>query len=180
MRTKEIQIVGSLIAIGLMAFAVYNNWWAEPKPIEQIEPAFYVKVGDKAKDDIEIVLEVQTLTQDVPEEPVNELDLLARCVEAEAGNQSELGKRLVTDVILNRVDNPMYPDTITGVVNQNGQFAVVENGTINNPPSEATLRAVRQELNSRISNDIVYFQTGGYSNYGTPYERVGDHYFSTY
>ena len=40
-----------------------------------------------------------------------ELDLFARCVESEAGNQGLYGKQLVADVILNRVNSPNFPDT---------------------------------------------------------------------
>ncbi len=44
------------------------------------------------------------------------LEILAVCVEAEAGNQSLDGKRMVVDVILNRVDHPDWPDSIEGVI----------------------------------------------------------------
>ena len=40
------------------------------------------------------------------------LELLAICVQAEAGNQPLIGRRMVADVILNRVDDPDWPDTI--------------------------------------------------------------------
>ena len=52
------------------------------------------------------------------------LEMLAKCVQAEAGNQGLLGKRLVVDVILNRVDSDRFPNTIEGVITQSGQFAV--------------------------------------------------------
>jgi spore germination cell wall hydrolase CwlJ-like protein len=44
------------------------------------------------------------------EDYYDQLELLALCVEAEAGNQDQMGKRLVVDVILNRVDSPNYPN----------------------------------------------------------------------
>ena len=46
------------------------------------------------------------------EEYYDSLELLAVCVEAEAGNQDLTGKRMVVDVILNRVDAPEWPDTL--------------------------------------------------------------------
>lgn len=49
--------------------------------------------------------------------PADELTLFAKCVEAEASGESLEGKRLVTDVILNRVESPLFPGkTITDVI----------------------------------------------------------------
>ena len=50
------------------------------------------------------------------------LEYLACLVEAEAGNQDELGKRLVVDVVLNRLDSNEFPDNIYDVINQKNQF----------------------------------------------------------
>ena len=49
---------------------------------------------------------------------------IARVVHQEAGNQSELGKRLVTDTILNRVDSEDFPDTPHEVITQPDQYAM--------------------------------------------------------
>ena len=56
------------------------------------------------------------------EEYWDSLELLAICVEAEAGNQGLEGKRMVVDVILNRVDDPDWPGTIEEVISQPVQF----------------------------------------------------------
>ncbi len=147
--------------------------WAEPRP-EEINPAFYVFISEKAAEP-EITLEVETMTEGFDKQ----IDLLCRCVEAEAGNQSILGKRLVCDVILNRVNSEAFPDGIEDVINQPGQFGVVANGSINTVvPSEETIAAVLTELNERIDSEIIYFQTKGYSEYGTPVTQVEAHFFS--
>lgn len=70
---------------------------------------------------------------DIPEEEVcpfdeDEIKLIAKLVEAEAGNQSELGKRLVIDTVLNRVDHPNFPDTVNAVVYQSKRKS---NGELN-------------------------------------------------
>lgn len=57
------------------------------------------------------------------EEYYDSLELLALCVEAEAGNQDLTGKRMVVDVVLNRVDAPDWPDTIEGVITQPYAFS---------------------------------------------------------
>ena len=108
------------------------------------------------------------------------LELLALCVEAEAGNQGLYGKKLVADVVLNRVDSPDYPDNITDVVMQRNQFSVVLDGRIwTVDPSEETFEAIREELEARTNTEIIFFTAEGYSPYGEPWGKVGDHYFST-
>lgn len=125
--------------------------------------------------------------EDITIEELNaekELDLFARCVQAEAGNQGIIGKRLVADVILNRVDSDKFPDTITDVitdhVGDHYQFAVVQDGRIETAePDEETYEAIKIELTVRTHSDLLYFNADGYLPYGTPWKKVGGHYFST-
>lgn len=109
------------------------------------------------------------------------LELLAICVQAEAGNQSLMGRRMVADVILNRVDDPDFPDTIEGVITQRYQFSSYWDGGMerNCVPDETTIKAVQLELKQRSYPGLLYFRTGRYSSYGTPWKKVGAHYFST-
>lgn len=51
-----------------------------------------------------------------------EIDLMAACVYFEAGNQSMEGKRLVADVIINRVRSNRFPGTVEEVLSADGQF----------------------------------------------------------
>lgn len=105
------------------------------------------------------------------------LEWLAKCVEAEAGNQDIVGKRLVVDVILNRVDSDLYPDDIKAVISQDGQFAVYKYGTMMKAtPSEETCRAVEMELEHRIDTEIMYFASSGYIS--KPAYKHGGHYFA--
>ena len=105
--------------------------------------------------------------------------LIYYCIEFEAGGESERGKRLATDVILNRMDDPDWPDTIIGVISQEGQFSAWNQGRLFKMiPSEETIAAVNAELEERSNSEVVYFNAIGYM-YGTPYEKVGNHYFST-
>lgn len=108
------------------------------------------------------------------------LELLAICVETEAGNQGLDGKRMVVSVILNRVDDEEWPDDIAGVISQPYQFASYWDGGMDKAiPSEETFEAVRMELHARGWPGLYYFSADGYSEYGTPWQQVGDHYFST-
>ena len=76
-----------------------------------------------------------------------DFDLMSRIVEAEAGGESLTGKIAVANVVLNRVHNETFPNTIHGVIYQSGQFEPVATGTINNTPSEASKQAVRETMN---------------------------------
>lgn len=106
------------------------------------------------------------------------LEYLAMCVEAEAGNQSELGKRLVCDVVLNRFHSGNY-DTLYGVINEKNQFSVVSDNRINEViPTEETYRIVREEVESMTNTDVMFFRTDHYHEFGTPLFKEGDHYFS--
>lgn len=114
----------------------------------------------------------------IPED--DDLQLLAACVEAEAGNQDLYGKRLVADVILNRVDSDIFPDTIHGVITQPYQFSTYWNGSMDKAEiSEETYQAVYMELEKVSYPDLLFFDCGGFLPYGTPWKQVGDHYFST-
>ncbi|HWO95527.1 MAG TPA: cell wall hydrolase [Bacillus sp. (in: firmicutes)] len=82
-----------------------------------------------------------------------EQDLLARLVEAEAKDEPFAGKVAVATVVLNRVDSPNFPDTIKGVIyEQTGgsyAFTPVQNGAINNTPSEESKRAAAEAIATR-------------------------------
>lgn len=112
--------------------------------------------------------------------PISEADkaLLIQIVHAEAGNQDLLGRRLVADVVLNRMEHVDFPNTVKGVIYQPGQFQPVNNGSINLPPDEFDALAVELELRQRTSQKVLFFKRGGYHRYGEPHYQVGDHYFS--
>ena len=135
-------------------------------------------------DQITPVAPVQPDTVDIEEEEYwDSLELLAICVEAEAGNQGLQGKRLVADVILNRAEDTsgQWPDTISGVISQKNQFTSYWDGNMADiwEPSEETYQAVRMEIEQRGYPGIYYFREGEWSDYGTQWEKVGAHYFST-
>ena len=100
--------------------------------------------------------------------PVYELsdadyDTLLRIVEAEAGGEDENGKLLVANVVLNRVDSPLFPDTVREVVYQQDygvyQFSPVSDGRIDRVTvSDETRRAVERAVYGEdISQGALYF-----------------------
>lgn len=128
------------------------------------------------------VYPVTEMTQEMIDEEMyyDSLELLATCVEAEAADQGMEGKRLVAAVILNRVDSPLFPDNITDVIMQPRHFTSYWDGRMEKiVPTEETFEAVRLELENRSNTEILYFTAGEWPQYGTPWRKVGDHYFST-
>lgn len=109
-----------------------------------------------------------------------EMEVIARCVEAEAGNQSIDVKRAVISVILNRVDDEDWPDTISEVIADPYEFATYWNGRMDEvTPSATTYEAISMEMETRSYPGLFYFDMDAYLPYGTPYARMGDLYFST-
>lgn len=98
-----------------------------------------------------------------------ELEVLLRIVEAEAGCEDEEGKLLVANVILNRLNSPKFPDSITEIVFQreNGvaQFSPVYDGIYACAEvSEETVKAVGRALKGEdISDGAMYFAARKYA-----------------
>lgn len=91
-----------------------------------------------------------------------EKELFARLVEAEAKGESYEGKVAVATVVLNRVESPHFPNTITEVINEvvgdAYAFSPVQNGEINNAASDEAIRAVEEALTRQDHlNDCIYF-----------------------
>lgn len=101
-----------------------------------------------------------------------EIDLMARVVQAEYGNGDETDKRLVVSVILNRLEDPDFPGTIYGVVTQPGQFAISQWATVE------TFSAVYKEIRDRTDTEILWFCAGEYPKWGIPAYERNNHYFS--
>lgn len=99
-----------------------------------------------------------------------DLEILLRIVEAEAGGEDEEGKLLVANVVLNRVNSVKFPDTVSEVVFQreNGvtQFSPVANGKIWKVQiSEETREAVGRALEGEdISQGALYFAARKYAD----------------
>ena len=88
----------------------------------------------------------------------SEYENLLRIVEAEAGGEDKKGKMLVANVVLNRVENEDFPDTVTEVIfqSENGttQFSPISDGRfytvkISQETKEAVDAALRGEDNSQ-------------------------------
>ncbi len=127
------------------------------------------------------VIEEQTASIEEDEQRLNDIELIALVTMAEAEGESEYGKRLVIDTILNRIDHSAFPNTASGVIYQSGQFEAMWNGRVNRCyVRDDIVQLVKEEMESRSNYDVMFFVAGGYSAYGTPLLAEGNHYFSSY
>ncbi|NLG85212.1 MAG: LysM peptidoglycan-binding domain-containing protein [Firmicutes bacterium] len=74
----------------------------------------------------------------------SDMELLSRLIMAEAGSEPYVGQVAVGAVVMNRVESPLFPNTIAGVIYEPDAFESVSNGLIwRQPPSNsARLAAV--------------------------------------
>ncbi len=73
--------------------------------------------------------------------------LLAKLIAAEARGENYRGQVAVGAVVLNRVSHASFPDSISGVIYQNGAFDCVRDANWNVNPTETAKRAAQEALN---------------------------------
>ena len=75
------------------------------------------------------------------------VNLLAKAIYGEARGEPYTGQVAVGAVIMNRVKNSKFPNTIAGVIYQNGAFDAVSDGQINLTPDANAKKAAQDALN---------------------------------
>ena len=102
-------------------------------------------------------------------------------LEANAATEGLEGQKAVIEVIFNRVLSPRWPDTVSEVIYQRGQFATVKYlKRPYNTPGEAeddAISAVLRETETVLpSTDYVYFSRG--KSNGKAFVKINHHWFS--
>jgi len=151
-----------------------NNLTAAEETVQPIEPKVEAPVEDHATPAISI--------------SDKKKDLFARLVEAEAKGEPYEGKVAVATVVLNRVESPQFPDTVTEVINEvvgdAYAFSPVQNGEINKPASEESTQAVEEALKREDTlNDSIFFYnpeiaTDNWIRTRETVETIGNHVFA--
>lgn len=75
------------------------------------------------------------------------LNLISRFVYAESRGEPYKGQVAVAAVILNRVRDSRFPNTVSGVVYQSGAFTCVSDGQINLTPNATARKAAQDAMN---------------------------------
>lgn len=123
----------------------------------------------------------ETTAEELQEEIIyDDMEMIAQLVEAEAGNQDLEGKRLVVDVVLNRVGSNQFPDTVEEVIYQKNQFSVIKNGAFEKAGwniSDESFEAVRLEYEEQTNKEVLFFGTKkrSYMKHGS--FKCQDHWF---
>ena len=88
----------------------------------------------------------------------NDLYVLSHIISAEAGNCSEDMMIAVGSVVLNRVEDERFPDTIEEVVFQPGQYSPTWNGTYYAEPTDEAAEVAEMLLTdgSQIDESVVW------------------------
>lgn len=126
--------------------------------------AEYIEIGEATAITMEEYKEQQT-TGTVVNAGNGEMDLLAAIIQCEAGGESHTGKVAVGAVIMNRVRDGRFPNTITDVVYQSGQFSPVASGILSSVLSQGArsdcYQAAQEALNgSNPVGGALYFNSG--------------------
>ena len=88
----------------------------------------------------------------------SDLNLLAKCVYAEARGESYVGQVAIAAVVLNRVESPSFPNTIAGVIYQPYAFTAVIDGQMNLEPNDTAYNAARDAMNGwDPTNGCIYY-----------------------
>lgn len=112
-----------------------------------------------------------------------DLKLLANAVYGEARGEPYDGQVAVAAVILNRLDSPLFPNTISGIIFQPGAFTAVSDGQIWLTPNKQAMEAVIDAMNGwdPSENALYYFNpktaTSKWIWTRTQIKQIGEHIF---
>ena len=112
------------------------------------------------------------------------LYLLARIISAEARGEPYEGQVAVGAVVLNRVEHPSFPNSIAGVIYQNGAFTAIVDGQFDEPISSQSYQAARDALNGwDPSGGAIYYYNPAKTTNTWIYSReviktIGNHVFA--
>lgn len=140
-------------------------------------------VGDATSKAIGIPVKTAAKTSRGTVRRSNEVATLAQAVHGEARGEPYIGQVAVAAVILNRVDDPKFPNTIAGVIYQPGAFTAVADGQMFLSPNDSALKAAKDALNGwdPSGGAIYYFNPAKATSkwiWSRPIIKIiGKHYF---
>ena len=159
--TKRTLFIGILISIVIIIVSSTNN-------AEHILDSEAVTVVEKSQI-IQLIHEVEAIEEELKNtepEPViqindNDAYELCKIAMAEAEGEDVVGKAHVMMVVLNRVNNKRFPNTIHGVIYQKNQFTPVRSGRYNSvKPNAECYEALNMiTYGWDESNGALYFES---------------------
>jgi N-acetylmuramoyl-L-alanine amidase len=150
--------------------------YIEPIELEDVKPEHV-----RPKKPKKVVVE----SKPAPKPLDNETYLLAQIISAEAKGEPYKGKLAVGNVVLNRVEDSGFPNTIKGVIFQKGQFSPVTDGSIHNKPTDGAIQAAKEVMNGAqvVSGNTLFFYNPNTSTSSWIFSRqvvevIGRHAFA--
>ncbi|WP_369297520.1 spore cortex-lytic enzyme [uncultured Neglectibacter sp.] len=88
----------------------------------------------------------------------SDVGLLASIISAESRGEPYEGQVAVGAVIMNRIAHPSFPNTLSGVIYQDGAFSCLYDGGINAPVADSAYQAAREAINgSDPTGGAIYY-----------------------
>ncbi len=88
----------------------------------------------------------------------SEVQLLASIISAESRGEPYEGQVAVGAVIMNRIAHPSFPNTLSGVIYQEGAFSCLYDGGINAAVADSAYQAAREAINgSDPTGGAIYY-----------------------
>lgn len=112
-----------------------------------------------------------------------DVELLARLISAEARGEPYTGQVAVGAVVLNRMESPAFPSTMSGVIYQSGAFSCINDGQFWEPIADSAYKAARDALNGwDPSGGAIYYFNPDKATSSWIWSRpvitvIGSHYF---
>ena len=109
--------------------------------------------------------------------------LLARLISAEARGEPYIGQVAVGAVVLNRIEHPSFPDTLSGVIYERGAFSCLQDGQFYEEISDSAYKAATDAINGMDpSGGAIYYYNPAKATSKWIFSRpvittIGDHRF---
>ena len=88
----------------------------------------------------------------------NDVYMLARLISAEARGEPDIGQVAVGAVVLNRIEHPAFPSTLSGVIYQSGAFTCIVDGQWDEPIADSAYKAAQDAINGwDPSGGAIYY-----------------------
>lgn len=166
-------VIVSLVVVGV---AYYNGSKAKAEKQPQTQDQAQVEVAEA---------EVQEVQEPTPyvyvpysDEYYEDLDLLAHLIYSEDEENGECAMWYTGSVVLNRVNDPNYPNTLYDVIYQSGQYQVTWNGGLyKDEPSDVAYEVAAELMQTGgIIPDEVLYSAEFIQHYGV-YDKIGKTYY---
>lgn len=188
MRRRRILNILCTALIGAAAASAGAVWWiwpkSEPGKITTVDFE-YIRLIDQRENTEPPVRETKIgsieRTHDIQLMTREDRDLMMRVATAEGEDQGEDGMWLILSVIMNRVEDPDYPDNIHDVIYQPYQFtSILDKRAEEAEPTEACEMAMVRIEEGEIAPEIIAFDlkdAGILEKYFEPVFDYRDHRF---